>query len=532
MNHGDRPRLPTASRRVTLLLLAMLLAINAATVWGIVAARQGARRLAQEDLDWQTRAQARAVEAGLAGLRGDFIFLSQSPPLSAAAAVFDRRDPVARRWGRLDLEGTLLLFVEAHPMVERLAVRDGGGRARVVVGRREGAPVLLPPEAIPELPPGEWVAASWPLGAAGQGTGRLETTVDPRGVLAAAAPGLGDHLAIAVGEADLAGSGGAPAPGVNLVARARVAAPGWDPPIAWTLIRREARSSLVRSVESLAGLFGTAVAANVAVIALTFALAVVAFRQARKTAELAVENEHQARLRELERQVFHSERLASIGRLAAGVAHEVNNPLEGMANYLSALEEDLRAGRTEGTAELAARVREGLGRIAEITRQVLTFAAPGRAPKRAVDLGEVLAQNVAFLDSSQACDGVELAFAPPPAPVLVRGDAITLGQLVLNLLLNAAQAQQGGGRVEVDLARNGERALLTVADHGPGLSEEALAHAFEPFFSTRGSTGLGLAVCRGIVDDHGGSIAAANLPGGGARFTVELPLAAAEATTP
>ena len=113
----------------------------------------------------------------------------------------------------------------------------------------------------------------------------------------------------------------------------------------------------------------------------------------------------------------------------------------------------------------------------------------------------------------------------------VEGNAVTLGQLFLNLLLNAAQIQGGRGEIEIACRSEGGRAVVRVADRGPGISAEARGHLFEPFFSTRGSIGLGLAVCAGIVRDHGGIIRAANRDGGGAELTVELPLLAAAATS-
>ncbi len=523
-----------ALRRATALLLLLLLAVNAAAVWNLVAARRGARRLAVEDLEWQTRAHARALEAVLSGLRGDLILLSQSPPLAQGAAPLATADPVARRWSRLDIEGTLLLFLRAHPAVVRLELADAAGETFAAAGRRQGAPVLLA-EPAPRAP-GEVLRSIWPLGSAEPAAGRLVAEVDPRLLLASAIPGFDERLRVLPATALPAA-----AAGDLLVARALVTGDGWQPPVAWTVERREEESRIVQSVESLTGRFATTVAANVAVLALTFALGLLAFRQARRAARLEAEKEQQARLAALERQVLASERLASVGRLAAGMAHEINNPLEGMSNYLRLLEDDLAAGEPSAkereARELAGKVREGLLRIAGITRQVLAFASPGQAthgqgtvgqaPKQAVELGGILEHTVELLRATPSFRGVEIAVSPPGGPLAVAGNPATLGQLFLNLLLNACQAQTSGGEVEVGWRAHGTRALVEVADRGPGLSEEALAHAFEPFYSTRGSSGLGLAVCKGIVEDHQGAVRAENRPQGGALFTVELPLARA-----
>lgn len=550
MNRSEWPPARAPGRRVVLLLLAILLGVNAAVVWSVFSARRAASRLALEDLEWQTRAHARAVEAVLASLRGDLLFLARSSPLARAPETLAGEDPLARRWGRLDVEGSLLLFLQAHPPVERLEVGDGAGRLLLAAGRRAGAPVMLPAEAAAgpartERGPGsrpDLLSAAWSLGAQGEEAGTLRAWIAPQRVVAQAAPGLADRLSVeaAVGGPSAAGSASEGPPGEGRVAtgsgsgndlleaRAAVADEGWSPPLAWTLVRREEAGRLVGSIESLTGRLGTTVAVNVAVLGLAFALATLAFREVRRAERLRALSEHQARLSELERQVLHNDRLASLGRLAAGFAHEINNPLAGMSNYLALLREDLDAGETAGAGELAARVREGLDRIAGITRQVLAFATPGRSAKGPVDLGDLLRRNLDFLRADPSFREIELEVALPREPVTVDGNPTTLDQLILNLLLNAAQAQPEGGAIEVALSRNGTRALLAVTDRGPGLDREALEHAFEPFFSTRGSAGLGLAVCRGIAEDHAGAIRAVNRSGGGARFEVELPLSAGD----
>ena len=265
---------------------------------------------------------------------------------------------------------------------------------------------------------------------------------------------------------------------------------------------------------------------NVVVMSLTLILGLVAFRHVRRAARAEAESRHQARVRELERQVRHSERLASLGRLSAGIAHEINNPLEGMRNYLALLEEDLESGETEQAAGLVPRVREGLERIAGIVRQVLRFGDPGRAPSRPVDLDGLARDTLDLVRADRRFEAValrsDLALGGEHP---VEGNPTTLGQLVLNLVLNACQAQPEGGEVAVSTGRRDGLAVLAVADRGPGFTREALEHLFEPFFSTRGSTGLGLAVSHGIAAEHGGTIRGENRPGGGARVVVELPLA-------
>jgi signal transduction histidine kinase len=198
-----------------------------------------------------------------------------------------------------------------------------------------------------------------------------------------------------------------------------------------------------------------------------------------------------------------------------------------MSNYLSILEDDLRSGRTDGAADLAARVREGLERAAGVTRQVLAFADPGKGQPVRLDLNNVLEEAVAFLRSNPAYRRAELTFVPAGGGVFVRGNPVTLGQLFLNLLINAHQFQPDGGRIEVVACTGGRSAVVSVSDEGPGIDPEVLSRIFEPFVSTRGSTGLGLSVCHAIALAHGGNITAENRNGGGACFRVVLPLDAA-----
>jgi len=224
----------------------------------------------------------------------------------------------------------------------------------------------------------------------------------------------------------------------------------------------------------------------------------------------------------IERQLQTSERLSSLGLLTAGVAHEINNPLEGIGNYVALLgADDLPAERRH---EYLAAVQHGFERIRDIVRDLLQFSR-GEAQRGRIDLADVLrralsmaAYSKPFKRARVECHGTERA-----CPVL--GDAGRLEQVLLNLLLNAARAS-GDKRVivtvreSVDGAGNVE---LEVADEGPGIPAEHLDHIFDPFFTTEGGTGLGLSVSYGIIKAHGGSLVAANRPAGGAVFRVSLP---------
>lgn len=519
----ERLRSDTSGLKITVVLFAVLLAINCAAVWFILVSRRNVQQMAAQDLQLQTTAQARSIEALLANLRGEFLFLSQSAPQSTAVTVLSNPDPLVQRWGRLDVEGNFLRFLQARPEVSRLILRDGAGKPIVVAARREGAPVLLPPGDFAESAEsgGNVWASRWPVAGGPPENGTLETLLNISELLPIIAPGSESKLQI-VQEQGLT----MPPPSADsLVASVPVQDEHWTTPIHWTLIRTENQSQLISSVANLAAHYRATIILNFLVMSLTLVLGVLAFRQVRRSALLEAENRHQARVRELERQMLHSERLASVGRLAAGLAHEINNPLEGIGNYLSLLEEDLRDGRVDGCLELTAGVREGLNRAAGITRQVLALSDPGRSPKQTVSMNLIAQETFDFVQSNPAFRHVRMDLYLPEDNLMILGNAITLGQVVLNLILNACEYQDQGGRVEVALDRVGQNACLKVSDHGPGIPEEALPRIFEPFFSTRGSTGLGLSLCHSIVTDHAGQVTAANRTDGhGAVFTVEIPL--------
>ena len=508
--------------RITTVLVLILLALNGIAIWGIVSARQEAESIAAEDLKVETSAHARSLEAVLATLRGDLIFLSHAPPLARALEILSNRDLFQQRQGRLDIEGTIYLFVESNPAIERLSILDREGHPILGTGRREVLPAFLSREEMEAGPPqaANLVRSLWPLGMK-SGEGALEVFVNPEALLAIAAPTLQGQLAIErEGATAVTGADHA------LVVRDPVIDLNWSPPIRWTLVRRESDRRLLSSVENLAERYRATVLLNVLVITFALVLGLLAFRQARLAARLDAENRHQTQLRDLERQVQHSDRLASIGRLAAGIAHEINNPLAGMSNYLSLLRDDLRAKRTSEALVMVDRVQEGLDRAAGIVRQVLTFADPGRSPREGVDLYQILHRTVEFVRSNPQYRHLELHLESSNGSLSLPGNATTLNQLFLNLVLNACHVQPDHGRIDVS-ARIDEAArvaVVNVEDRGPGISAEMMDRLFEPFSSTRGSTGLGLAICHGIVGEHGGRIRAENRRTGGARFIVELPL--------
>jgi signal transduction histidine kinase len=205
------------------------------------------------------------------------------------------------------------------------------------------------------------------------------------------------------------------------------------------------------------------------------------------------------------------------------MAHEINNPLEGMSNYLSLARDELRRGETEKAAHRLDGVREGMERIAAIVRQSLAHADPATAPATPVDAGALVRETVDFIRTRRELAAIRVTTHVPDRPLVVQGNAVTLGQVLLNIVLNACEAQPDGGEVEITGTADTDAVVLEIADRGPGVAPADLTRIFDPFFSTKQSTGLGLSICHAIVARHRGALTAENRAGGGARFRIRLP---------
>ncbi len=237
-------------------------------------------------------------------------------------------------------------------------------------------------------------------------------------------------------------------------------------------------------------------------------------------------------LREGRESLIRTEKLAGVGRLAAGVAHEVGNPLAAILGYAEILLSD-SADRPLAPAvrrESLERVRTETERIQRIISELLEYARPPAETPEPVDLRATLVAALALVRVQARFHGVEarLEFAPELPPV--RATTGRLTQLLLNLLLNAADAMEGTGAIVVDGRRDGGRVILGVTDDGPGVPVEHRARIFDPFFTTKEpgrGTGLGLAVCAAIAESYGGTVRLVAREAGlrGARFELTLPVA-------
>jgi signal transduction histidine kinase len=222
-------------------------------------------------------------------------------------------------------------------------------------------------------------------------------------------------------------------------------------------------------------------------------------------------------LKEHQDKLVQSEKLAGIGRLAAGVAHEINNPLAVILGYAR-----LRRRKSDReTAEDLKVIEDETLRAKLIVDGLLDLSRPLAAAPESVDLRELCDEAIGRLQETRLLDGVNVSVA---GDGVVEGHPQKLRQVVLNLVKNAAEAAGRAGNVEVRVEQREGSARVLVRDSGPGISLDARRKLFEPFFTTKDTgTGLGLAVSQGIVRAHGGEIEVESLSQGGAQFTVTLP---------
>jgi C4-dicarboxylate-specific signal transduction histidine kinase len=247
-------------------------------------------------------------------------------------------------------------------------------------------------------------------------------------------------------------------------------------------------------------------------------------RLADKIAELERANEELVRARE---SLLRADRLATLGRLSSGIAHEVGNPLGAITGYVALARGRLRGAPHPEVDDFLARIGAEASRIDAIVRDLLDFARPAPPALGPVDLAVAVDAAVRLARVQARFRDVEVAVDLGAALPPVIADERRLAQVFLNLLLNAADAMGGRGRVSVTAAADPEagRVTVRVADTGPGIPADDLGRVFEPFFTTKEpgqGTGLGLAVCHGILASFGGAISAGNGAGGGAELALQL----------
>jgi signal transduction histidine kinase len=221
--------------------------------------------------------------------------------------------------------------------------------------------------------------------------------------------------------------------------------------------------------------------------------------------------------------LLRTEKMATIGTLAAGIAHEINSPLTGAMHSVGALaKESLLPQKRDQYLKVAG---ESLNRIRRAVSQLLDYSTVHATNFSGCDLSRIVGSVLELLDYEIERNGIEIENRLPP--LAIRGDAHKLEQVIVNIVMNAIAAMPSGGRLDFIHAEDGAFLTLIIADTGEGIPEENLDRIFEPFFTTKRDgkgTGLGLAVCKKIVQQHNGKISVSSRPGGGAKFFISLPI--------
>jgi len=240
-------------------------------------------------------------------------------------------------------------------------------------------------------------------------------------------------------------------------------------------------------------------------------------------------------LKELERELRQAEKMSAVGLLVSGVAHELNNPLAGVLGYAQLL---LRQEPAEGVRRgLDAILREA-ERCKRIVQNLQTFARKHKPQEGATHLNDLLRAALELRSYQLGVDNIRVVTELDEDLPVTRGDGHQLQQVFLNLIVNAHQAMLAtgrGGTLTLRSCRRGPDLVVEIQDDGPGIPTDNLGRIFDPFFTTKDvghGTGLGLSICYGIVKEHEGRIAARNAAGGGAIFTVEIPMRGAVRGTP
>ena len=233
----------------------------------------------------------------------------------------------------------------------------------------------------------------------------------------------------------------------------------------------------------------------------------------------------------LQKQLILSDKLASVGLLAAGVAHEINNPLEIISNYLSFIKYTFSDLEISGAID---KVNNEIDYISRIVSNLLTFSGHHQQGFEIVDLNEVTREILGLLKYNAKYQHIQILFKSDFDQVCFMGDHDQIKQVILNLIKNSFEAMESGGKIQITTSEKENdtehHACLIFEDTGPGINPENMTNIFLPFFSTKSAAknqlGLGLSISYRIIESFGGEMRVKNLPAGGCRFEVRLPSAA------
>jgi two-component system sensor histidine kinase HydH len=230
-------------------------------------------------------------------------------------------------------------------------------------------------------------------------------------------------------------------------------------------------------------------------------------------------------IRDLQEKVRRSERLASLGRLAAGVAHEIRNPLSSIRGFAQFFVQRFKGQEKE--QEYASIMVKEVDRLNRVIAELLDFARPREPQRELHSLENVFDHSLRLLEPELGKRKVKVEKEYEPGLPPVRVDRDQLSQAFLNLLLNSLESIDGGGKIQVEMKKSGSQPSIeiTISDTGKGIPQEDLGKIFDPFFSTkRKGTGLGLAIVHQIVENHGGDITVDSREGKGTTFRITLPV--------
>ncbi len=242
--------------------------------------------------------------------------------------------------------------------------------------------------------------------------------------------------------------------------------------------------------------------------------------------ELIVEQRTQ-QLRDAQAGLVQMEKMSATGQLAAGVAHEINNPVGIIKNRIELLLEDVQSGRpVEDMADHLSMMHRQTDRISKIVSKLLTFARTSSGKRAELHVDQLIHGVLLLVRKEVEKRGIELVSEIAPGLPTVSGEITELEQVFINLIINAMDATPRGGRIRIVAEQIDSRVQIRVEDNGAGIPEEILTKIFDPFFTTKDvgvGTGLGLAITYRLVEDHGGAIHVASMTGQGTTFTVNLP---------
>jgi signal transduction histidine kinase len=252
----------------------------------------------------------------------------------------------------------------------------------------------------------------------------------------------------------------------------------------------------------------------------------------RRTIRYAIERKQaEERERRLQLQLNVSTRLASLGLMVEGIAHEVNNPLSSVIGFAQMLTcEDI----PENTKDDIKMINDNAQRVADIMNNLLTFARQQKLQRAYINVNDIMITTLQMRAHSLESNNITVTTELDPALPSTMADATLLQQAFLNLIINAETEMKqvhGKGRLQIKTTLISDTIKISFTDDGPGITETNLIHLFDPFFSTRGvgqGAGLGLSVCYGIINEHNGQIYVQSQTGKGAVFTVEIPVVAEE----